>query len=123
MDLLRRQGKFSHQLSVEPLSPVPSKFHNTECVWVQDGSNCAVYVLGLKKSLEKNIVTAANGVKVWDPLHKHVSASAKRTKAMDKIQPPRPPNAFILYRKDKHPEIKESYPDIHNNEICMFYLL
>lgn len=32
--------------------------------------------------------------------------------------PRRPPNAFILYRKDKALQIKESYPNIQNNEIC-----
>ncbi|KAK0753562.1 high mobility group box domain-containing protein, partial [Schizothecium vesticola] len=32
---------------------------------------------------------------------------------------PRPPNAFILYRKDMHGELKKRYPDIHNNEISV----
>lgn len=31
---------------------------------------------------------------------------------------PRPPNAFILYRKHHHPKIKEAYPDFQNNDIC-----
>ncbi|KAK7398311.1 hypothetical protein QQX98_012312 [Neonectria punicea] len=30
---------------------------------------------------------------------------------------PRPPNAYILYRKDRHRLIKASRPDIHNNDI------
>ena len=30
---------------------------------------------------------------------------------------PRPPNAFILYRKDRHPAIKQANPDFHNNDI------
>nr|DAB41616.1 TPA_exp: mating-type protein MAT1-2-1 [Thielaviopsis punctulata] len=30
---------------------------------------------------------------------------------------PRPPNAYILYRKERHHEVKKSYPGIDNNEI------
>lgn len=32
---------------------------------------------------------------------------------------PRPPNAYILYRKERHTEVKEAHPGITNNEICM----
>lgn len=31
---------------------------------------------------------------------------------------PRPPNAYILYRKERHHLVKEANPDITNNEIC-----
>lgn len=31
---------------------------------------------------------------------------------------PRPPNAYILYRKDHHHIVKAANPGIHNNEIC-----
>ena len=31
---------------------------------------------------------------------------------------PRPPNAFILYRKHHHPGLKAAKPELHNNEIC-----
>nr|AYN77762.1 mating-type protein MAT1-2-1 [Berkeleyomyces basicola] len=30
---------------------------------------------------------------------------------------PRPPNAYIMYRKDRHREIRARFPDIDNNEI------
>ncbi|KAM7205660.1 hypothetical protein V8F33_000986 [Rhypophila sp. PSN 637] len=33
--------------------------------------------------------------------------------------PRRPPNPFILYRKDKATQVKEVYPNIHNNEISV----
>ncbi|KAH7157855.1 MAT1-2-1 like protein [Dactylonectria estremocensis] len=33
------------------------------------------------------------------------------------VKIPRPPNAYILYRSDRHRFIKASQPDIHNNEI------
>ncbi|KAI9795489.1 MAG: hypothetical protein M1833_007019 [Piccolia ochrophora] len=32
---------------------------------------------------------------------------------------PRPPNAFILYRKHHHPLLKENDPSMHNNEISV----
>lgn len=31
---------------------------------------------------------------------------------------PRPPNAYILYRRDKQSEVKRDNPGIKNNEIC-----
>lgn len=35
---------------------------------------------------------------------------------------PRPPNAYILYRKERHTIVKEANPGITNNEICEFML-
>lgn len=35
---------------------------------------------------------------------------------------PRPPNAFILYRRHHHPLVKATHPDFHNNEICWFFI-
>ncbi len=36
----------------------------------------------------------------------------------DKV--PRPPNAFIIYRKDWHSTILAQNPGVHNNSICKF---
>lgn len=36
---------------------------------------------------------------------------------------PRPPNAYILYRKERHSLVKETNPGITNNEICKFVTL
>lgn len=63
-----------------------------------------------------------NGISVWDPLHNHVPMVVKRARDVS-TKVPRPPNAFILYRKDKHAQLKASFPDIHNNEICKHLLL
>ncbi|KAK0633697.1 mating-type protein MAT alpha 1-domain-containing protein [Immersiella caudata] len=90
-------------------------------MWLQDGVKMDVYVLGIKEHLQKNVSTTSSGCVVWDPLKKHSLVSKKGTglrKRMDG-QPRRPPNAFILYRKDQHPEIKRMYPEIHNNEISI----
>lgn len=32
---------------------------------------------------------------------------------------PRPPNAYILYRKERHSMVRDANPGISNNEICM----
>jgi hypothetical protein len=35
-----------------------------------------------------------------------------------KADVPRPPNAFILYRQERHPVVKSEHPEYHNNDIC-----
>jgi hypothetical protein len=37
-----------------------------------------------------------------------------------KVKVPRPPNAFILYRQERHPLLKLEHPEYHNNDICKF---
>lgn len=66
--------------------------------------------------MERDLITL-NGITVWDPLHSHVPMAVKRGREVS-AKVPRPPNAFILYRKDKHAQLKASFPEIHNNEIC-----
>lgn len=51
-----------------------------------------------------------------DPSVDLLGASATTAPANLKI--PRPPNAFICYRRHFHPMLKERYPDMHNNQIC-----
>ncbi|OJJ43406.1 hypothetical protein ASPZODRAFT_146122 [Penicilliopsis zonata CBS 506.65] len=36
---------------------------------------------------------------------------------------PRPPNAFILYRQEHHPKIREAHPEFHNNDISIAVML
>ncbi|KAH0534223.1 hypothetical protein FGG08_007180 [Glutinoglossum americanum] len=40
------------------------------------------------------------------------------TKHQPSEKVPRPPNAFILYRKHHHPQVKADNPGVHNNTIC-----
>jgi hypothetical protein len=42
--------------------------------------------------------------------------SAAQKKAKQKV--PRPPNAFIIYRKDWHSTVVGANPGVHNNAIC-----
>lgn len=37
------------------------------------------------------------------------------------VKIPRPPNAYILYRKERHNIVKKTNPGISNNEICMSF--
>ncbi|KAF9888442.1 hypothetical protein FE257_008720 [Aspergillus nanangensis] len=45
--------------------------------------------------------------------------SGKAAMSVKAAKVPRPPNAFILYRQHHHPQIKESYPQLSNNEISI----
>lgn len=51
------------------------------------------------------------------------SASSRKkagSKGRAKDKAPRPKNAFIIYRKEWHPKVVETFPDLHNNDICKF---
>lgn len=43
---------------------------------------------------------------------------ASRVLGVKPVKIPRPPNAFILYRKDHQDAVKAVHPGIHNNQIC-----
>lgn len=77
-------------------------------MFARDADNSKVWILGPKKVMQPNITVVGN-IPIWDPKKKHVRVEAKI---------PRPPNAYILYRKDKHNEVKAENPHLHNNEIC-----
>ncbi|KAL4860448.1 hypothetical protein BDV12DRAFT_205047 [Aspergillus spectabilis] len=47
------------------------------------------------------------------------NTTKSRTASMKPTKIPRPPNAFILYRQRHHPRVKETYPDLSNNEISV----
>lgn len=72
------------------------------------------------KLFSPNLIKNDVGGFIWDPKHIHKTPAMKRGKTTAAEKTPRPPNAFILYRKDMHGDIKKQYPDIHNNEICKF---
>jgi len=80
-------------------------------MYVRDPNNCRVLILGPRKSLEPE-VTMVGETPIWDPKKKHVVPEETDTKI------PRPPNAYILYRRDHHNAVKEANPGMHNNDIC-----
>jgi hypothetical protein len=55
------------------------------------------------------------------PLHPEFESVERSKVKSSKI--PRPPNAFILYRKAHHEAVKAENPGIHNNQICKFLFL
>lgn len=78
-------------------------------MFAQDADNSKVWILGPKKLIRPNITVVSN-IPIWDPKRKHVP--------LLQIKIPRPPNAYILYRKDKHNGVKAENPNLHNNKIC-----
>jgi hypothetical protein len=78
-------------------------------MFARDADNPKVWILGPKKLIRPNI-TIVGTVPIWDPKKKHMPPP--------EIKIPRPPNAYILYRKDKHCAVKVENPNLHNNEIC-----
>jgi HMG (high mobility group) box len=53
-----------------------------------------------------------------DPADKTARGESKKVAKI-----PRPPNAFILYRRSHHPIVKQAHPEMHNNDICTNHLL
>jgi hypothetical protein len=86
-----------------------SKFLNEEVMFARDADNAKVWILGPKKLIRPNVTVVGN-IPIWDPKKKHVP--------LQEIKIRRPPNAYILYRKDTHNEVKAQNPNLHNNEIC-----
>lgn len=78
-------------------------------MFARDADNSKVWILGPKSVMRPNIIVVGT-IPIWDPKKKHAPPPL--------IKIPRPPNAYILYRKDKHNEVKAENPNLHNNEIC-----
>ncbi|KAK4466726.1 mat a-1 [Cladorrhinum samala] len=87
-------------------------FLKEDAMYVRDPNNCRVLILGPRKSLEPE-VTMVGETPIWDPKKKHVVPEETDTKI------PRPPNAYILYRRDHHNAVKEANPGMHNNDISV----
>ncbi|KAK3904984.1 mat a-1 [Staphylotrichum tortipilum] len=86
------------------------KFLGEDVMFARDADNVQVWILGPKKVMRPDITVVGN-IPIWDPRRKHVPPP--------EIKIPRPPNAYILYRKDKHNEVKAENPSLHNNEISV----
>jgi hypothetical protein len=78
-------------------------------MYARDADNEEVWILGPMNVMKRDI-TMVKGIPIWDPKKKHVTTVFRLR---------RPPNAYILYRKDKHGEVKAENPGLDNNEICM----
>ena len=85
----------------------------------------------------ENIITSVGDLDVWVPsgypLQSSLTssspdtssltstASARRNSRGGAVKVPRPPNAYILYRKDNHKAVKQENPSLSNNDICKLY--
>ncbi|KAK1782812.1 hypothetical protein QBC45DRAFT_194075 [Copromyces sp. CBS 386.78] len=98
-------------------SGIIAEFKNAtgeEGMFARDPESLSIMLLGPVKLFKPDCVVI-EGALYWDPKHKHAAPKEQQKKA--KI--PRPPNAYILYRKDHHREIREQNPGLHNNEISV----
>ncbi|KHE80352.1 hypothetical protein GE21DRAFT_1218583 [Neurospora crassa] len=86
-----------------------------EGMFARDPESLGIMLLGPVKLFKPDSVVV-DGNLFWDPKGIHASAPKEQQK---KAKIPRPPNAYILYRKDHHREIREQNPGLHNNEISV----
>ncbi|KAK4117600.1 hypothetical protein N656DRAFT_744074 [Canariomyces notabilis] len=86
-----------------------AKYLGEEVMYARDADNEEVWILGPMNVMKRDI-TMVKGIPIWDPKKKHVTTVFRLR---------RPPNAYILYRKDKHGEVKAENPGLDNNEISV----
>ncbi|KAL4930214.1 HMG-box domain-containing protein [Aspergillus undulatus] len=63
-------------------------------------------------------ISVASHARAFGSKSSEIPAKSRRS-SMKAAKIPRPPNAFILYRQHHHPRVKETYPDLSNNEISV----
>ncbi|KAJ4259639.1 hypothetical protein NW762_007569 [Fusarium torreyae] len=86
-------------------------YYKEPVMYARDGNGCGCYYIGTPRDFASgggmivNITGAPEAVWVCRP----------DKSAQTKI--PRPPNAYILYRKERHQLVKQNNPGITNNEI------
>lgn len=102
-------------------------------MFFRDGSGFDQYLLGAPRHFirDNGIIMGISGSEpCWfpgpDPLEITQATALAPPVAQSKTKEkkiPRPPNAYILYRKERHHLIEEANPGITNNEICAFLYL
>nr|AKM95189.1 mating-type protein MAT1-2-1 [Cordyceps militaris]AKM95190.1 mating-type protein MAT1-2-1 [Cordyceps militaris]AKM95191.1 mating-type protein MAT1-2-1 [Cordyceps militaris]AKM95192.1 mating-type protein MAT1-2-1 [Cordyceps militaris]AKM95193.1 mating-type protein MAT1-2-1 [Cordyceps militaris] len=92
-------------------------------MFCRDGSGPDRYFLGNPRHLMSGtgiILAAAEVEPIWfeQPGLKYQKATMCQSSLPRKhIKIPRPPNAYILYRRDRHTLVKKSEPHLSNNEV------
>lgn len=96
-------------------------------MFCRDGTGKDRYFLGHPRHFVRNggcIVNVPGSVPIWfvqNEFDTSTAAIAPACPAPVAAKPkkiPRPPNAYILYRKDRHEMVKRARPGITNNQIC-----
>ncbi|KAK4171468.1 high mobility group box-domain-containing protein, partial [Triangularia setosa] len=93
------------------LNTMKAYLEGADAMYARDADNGQVIILGPLKLMESNL-TMVGGTPVWDPKNRHVQSNAE-------VKIPRPPNAYILYRKDQQAALKAANPGIPNNDISI----
>lgn len=102
-------------------------------MYCRDGTGFDRYFLGNPRHFVADnglVMEVSNSEPFWFP-HIDMLGMSELTVAEDAMDNkgrkpkdkkiPRPPNAYILYRKDHHTMVKEANPGITNNEICKLH--
>lgn len=93
-------------------------------MFCRDGSGPDRYFLGNPRHLMSGtgiILAAAEVEPIWfeQPGLKYQRATMCQPSLPRKhTKIPRPPNAYILYRRDRHTLVKQQEPHLSNNEVC-----
>lgn len=95
-------------------------------MYCRDGSRGDRHYLGPPRYFIANggVIYSPDGLEpIWamnDGLNTRLEsvAACQPTVPLKPTKIPRPPNAYILYRKDRHNLVKAANPGITNNEIC-----
>jgi hypothetical protein len=115
----------------------------SDVMYAQDGLNSQRFYLGPVKEFVRGdrllffIPGQPFPISVVSPMARRItsgdpmtSLATDRLRELNRVQAaaravtqqkiPRPPNAYILYRKDNHLTIKRAHPGVTNNEICEY---
>lgn len=93
-------------------------------MFCRDGTGKDRYFLGHPRHFIRNggcIINVPGSEPIWFVQNEFDPNTCVVTYATPAPKPkklPRPPNAYILYRKDRHEMVKNSRPGITNNQIC-----
>lgn len=134
-DLYDSASKVYHlpPLVCDRVLTIPSAELGDGLIFCRDGHHVDRYFLGSHEALISNgrILVSVEGelpiviarTKLVDHIEGNDSTSNNSRVTAKKVKIPRPPNAYILYRKDRHHAIKEQNPDLCNNDICTWISL
>lgn len=114
-------------LKLEYLVANTVRGHVSESVmYVRDGTGFDRYFLGAPRHFtdQDGVILRINNTEaVWAKRPAGTTqptTSSPETRPAKALKIPRPPNAYILYRKERHSMVKEAHPGITNNQICQF---
>ena len=98
----------------------------SDIIFVRDGNHVDRYMIGALSQFITNgrMLLSSPG---QAPMLVHrpadvVQVDNTASEQHGKEHIPRPPNAYILYRKERHHAVAAANPGIHNNHTCEFHI-